>query len=107
MIESTSGDLHQVLLDVFTMEASSGSEKMAVSDLLSYLQRHSSVKIDREALMQLIDLDSLKMVKSLEGDWVYFNKIESQAKVGAETAEKRKTELVKSAVSQASKLLNK
>lgn len=57
--------------------------------------------------MAIIDVDQLKMVKSIDGDYLVFNRVASVAKTSADEKIKRDDKVIKNATAQASKQLRK
>lgn len=94
------------IVDILTPLASQGVNYVTVQQVLDALQNSGSgIQIDRSMIMQLLNPDSIKLIKSIEGDRINLDTGDSGPFVSKNQKDKQKQEddIKKSATSQAQK----
>jgi hypothetical protein len=94
------------IVDILTPLASQGVHFVTVQQVLDALQNSGSgIQIDRSMIMQLLNPDSIKLIKSIEGDRINLDNGDNGPTVSKTKKDQQKQEddIKKSATSQAQK----
>jgi cell division septum initiation protein DivIVA len=98
----------QRLLSILEPLAADGKESISITDFIA-LVNHSnmtSMLMDREAVMQLLEPSDDGLVKSIDGDMIYFGKTITPIRdIASKQQEKESESLDKNAARQATKIL--
>lgn len=101
----------QNLLSILEPLAASGKTEIAIDDFLSMVNssKMTSMLMDRDAIMVLLEPSDAGLVKSIEGDTIYFGKTITPVirKVTDKQQVKDTESLIKKAASQATSELGK
>lgn len=101
----------QNLLSILEPLAASGKTEIAIDDFLSMVNssKMTSMLMDRDAIMALLEPSDAGLVKSIEGDTIYFGKTITPVirKVTDKQQVKDTESLIKKAASQATHELGK
>lgn len=98
-------DLRAAILDMLTPLAAQGVPKVSIQAIIDKMRDvHSGVAVDRALVMHVLDPQTVKMVKKIEGDSVFFSLADDEANAASEDEEQKAADRVKStAVDQAKK----